>query len=372
MQFYVVGFLASGNSFWVKILGIILIIGFGAFYVLQGTAGIIEETTEVLSERTKIAGGVLQSVGTAFPDMVLGIVAAVISLRLRDSDYAAAINFAIIAAATTFGSNIYNIGYAIWCVFRQNSANRLGHPINIFPFLKKGGTVKPMSQHINLPAMEEIDISMDVINALTLLTMVVAVSMVIFGRIANPPAGITGDLYQLVRPIGLLILVLTIVIIFRFRKTKREKSPVPEIENEERYYEHKSGVTIWLHLLISGGAILLAAEAMVTAVETFSVITGLPFVISGVLTGVVGCLGEILVIHDYTTNPKGRIGDALVGIGMDNVVTIMGAAIVALIGGIFLGGNALILIFVLILTLNSVLMWQISKLKNYINPGFPK
>jgi uncharacterized membrane protein len=300
--------------------------------------------------------------------MVLGIVAAIISLRLRNTDYAAAINFAIIAAATTFGSNIYNIGYAIWCVFRQNSANKLGKQINMFPFLKKVGTVKPMSQHISLPAMEEIDISMDVLNALTLLTMIVAISMVIFGRIANPPAGITGDLYQLIRPVGLIVLIFAIVIIFHFRKTRRKKSPVPEIKEEERYYEHKSGLTIWLHLLISGGAILLAAEAMVTAVETFSVITGLPFVISGVLTGVVGCLGEILVIHDYTTNPNGRIGDALVGIGMDNIVTIMAAAVVAIIGGIFLGGDALILIFVLILTLNSVLMWQISKLKNYIKP----
>jgi hypothetical protein len=34
-------------------------------------------------------------------------------------------------------------------------------------------------------------------------------------------------------------------------------------------------------------------------------------------------------------------------------------------GGIFLGGNALILIFVIILALNSILIWQISKLKNY-------
>ncbi|MBP9818221.1 hypothetical protein KBC75_05775 [Candidatus Shapirobacteria bacterium] len=39
--------------------------------------------------------------------------------------------------------------------------------------------------------------------------------------------------------------------------------------------------------------------------------------------------------------------------------------IVAMMGGIFLGGNALILIFVLILMLNSLLMWQIAKLKNW-------
>jgi hypothetical protein len=43
----------------------------------------------------------------------------------------------------------------------------------------------------------------------------------------------------------------------------------------------------------------------------------------------------------------------------------MGAAIVAIMGGIFLGGNALILIFVIILALNTMLIWQISRLKNY-------
>jgi mannose/fructose/N-acetylgalactosamine-specific phosphotransferase system component IID len=73
----------------------------------------------------------------------------------------------------------------------------------------------------------------------------------------------------------------------------------------------------------------------------------------------------MLVIHNYTIHPKGRIGDALVGVAMDNIVTTLGASIVALMGGIFLGGNALILIFVIILTLNSVLLWQISRLKNF-------
>ena len=64
-------------------------------------------------------------------------------------------------------------------------------------------------------------------------------------------------------------------------------------------------------------------------------------------------------------HPDGRLGDAIVGVSMDNIVTTMGAAIVAIMGGIFLGGNALILIFVIILALNSVLIWQISKLKSY-------
>jgi hypothetical protein len=48
----------------------------------------------------------------------------------------------------------------------------------------------------------------------------------------------------------------------------------------------------------------------------------------------------------------------------------MGASIVAIIGGIFLGGSALILLFVLIITLNTILIWQISRLKNFfLNPN---
>jgi len=75
----------------------------GAFFLLRSSAKIIEETTEVLSERTQLAGGLLQSLGTAFPDMILGIVAALVSVSLRSTDYSRAINYAIIAASTTFG-----------------------------------------------------------------------------------------------------------------------------------------------------------------------------------------------------------------------------------------------------------------------------
>lgn len=55
---------------------------------------------------------------------------------------------------------------------------------------------------------------------------------------------------------------------------------------------------------------------------------------------------------------------AVVGVAMDNIVTTLGAAIVAMIGGIFLGSNALILIFVIILAANTLLIEQISRLKN--------
>jgi hypothetical protein len=118
-------------------------------------------------------------------------------------------------------------------------------------------------------------------------------------------------------------------------------------------------------LVLAGAAILLAAESMVHAIETFSHITQVPFVIAGVLAGMIGCLGEMIVVHNFSVHPKGRMGDAVMGVAMDNIVTIMGAAIVAVMGGIFLGSNALIIIFVIIFTLNTVLIGQISTLKNF-------
>jgi hypothetical protein len=365
LHYFFESFLEADFAPWIRILLVFLIIGVGAGVVLNGAAKIIEETTEVLSEKTKLAGGVLQSVGTAFPDMALGVVAAVISLRVRETSYSQAIEYAIIAAATTFGSNIYNIGHAIWCVFRQNLANKLNQSVLMFPFFRKGGEVIPMQKHERLPFIKELDTALDVVNILTVLTAMVALGMVLFGRILNSPSGMAGDLYQLIKPVGGVIFLFCVVTIYLFRKNQREASFIPEIEREEKYYRKVSGITIWIHLLISGVAILFAAEAMIHSVRIFSQITGLPYVVSGVLAGVIGCLGEMLVIHNYTIHPKGRIGDALVGVAMDNIVTTLGASIVALMGGIFLGGNALILIFVIILTLNSVLLWQISRLKNF-------
>jgi Ca2+/Na+ antiporter len=234
----------------------------------------------------------------------------------------------------------------------------------MFPGFKKLGAVTPLSQHSLKPSLKEFDTSIDVLNVLTILTATVAISMVLFGKITNAPSGIGGDLYQLVRPVGVVILILCIFAMYYFRKSEREESRLAE-EEEKNYYHKKSVTIILLHLFFSGLAILFAAEAMVNAVKVFSDLTGLPFVITGVFAGIIGCLGEMIVIHNFTVNPKGRIGDAIVGVSMDNIVTTMGAAIVAIMGGIFLGGNALILIFVIILTLNTMLIWQISKLKNF-------
>ncbi|PIZ99062.1 MAG: hypothetical protein COX77_02605 [Candidatus Komeilibacteria bacterium CG_4_10_14_0_2_um_filter_37_10] len=117
----------------VKLGAIIIVFVIGIGFVFQNTTHIIEETTDVLKDRTKLAGGFLQAFGTAFPDMVLGIVAAFLSLQLRDHDYLRAINLAIIAASTTFGSNIYNIIHATWCVYRQNVADKKIRSLLCFP-----------------------------------------------------------------------------------------------------------------------------------------------------------------------------------------------------------------------------------------------
>ncbi|MFH0834711.1 MAG: hypothetical protein V2A63_05005, partial [Patescibacteria group bacterium] len=137
-----------------------------------------------------------------------------------------------------------------------------------------------------------------------------------------------------------------------------------DILEEGKFYLHTSTLRIWFDLLLSGAAILFAAESMVKAMEVFSDMFGIPFVVTGVAAGLIGCFGEMVVVHNFSVHPRGRIGDAIVGVAMDNIVTTLGAAIVAIMGGIFLGGNSLILIFIIILAANTLLIEQISKFKN--------
>ena len=324
----------------------------------------IEETTDVLKDRTKLAGGLLQAFGTAFPDMVIGIVAALISLQVRNTDYVRAINLAIIAASTTFGSNIYNILHAFWCVYRQNLANRKHAVTLMFPPFKSGGSLKPFEEHKIKPSIAEIDGAIRTLTALTLLTAFVAISMVLFGQVKGEDAKMAGDLYQLVQPVGVILFMLCVGVLYYFRKSNRPESPVKEIIDEEQYYAKHSTWRIWLDLILSGVAILFAAESMVKSMEVFSHLTHIPFVVTGILAGLIGCFGEMIVVHNFSVNPKGRIGDAIMGVAMDNIVTTLGAAIVAIMGGIFLGSNALILIFIIILAANTLLIEQISRLKN--------
>lgn len=365
IKYLLIDFISEDYGQWVRLGASFIILYLGAVYILRGTAEVIEETTEVLSEKTKLAGGLLQSLGTAFPDMVLGILAAFVSLKLRSTDMGRAINFAIIAAAVTFGSNIYNIAHATWCIFRQNLANKKVRVIAMFPYLGKGGAVKPMQSHAIKPNLAEFETAIDVSVALTMLTGIVALSMVLFGQWHGPATTFKGDLYQLIRPVGIIIFLLCLIILYFFRKTKRGETTIPAVAAGENYYRQAKSSVIWASLLVAALAILLAAESMVGAIEAICEITNLPFVVAGVLAGIIGCLGEMMVVHNFTVNPKGRIGDAVVGVAMDNIVTIMGASIVAIMGGIFLGGNSLILIFVIIFCLNTLLIWQISRLKNY-------
>lgn len=365
LRFLVVDKLLEGTDiWWLQTIAIILIFGVGIGYVFRGTAKVIEETTDVLKDRTKLAGGFLQAFGTAFPDMVIGVVAALVSLQVRNTDYLRAVNLAIIAASTTFGSNIYNIIHAVWCVYRQNLANFRHKDVLMFPFFKTSGSLKPLEEHKIKPSVKEMDGAIRILTALTILTAFVAISMVLFGQIKGEVKGMTEDLYQLIVPVGIVLFILCAGILYYFRKSQRPESSIGEIVEEERYYGKQGSWRIWLDLVLSGIAILFAAESMVKGMEVFSQLTHIPFVVTGIMAGLIGCFGEMMVVHNFSVNPKGRIGDAIVGVAMDNIVTTLGASIVAIMGGIFLGGNSLILIFIIILAANTVLIEQISRLKN--------
>jgi Ca2+/Na+ antiporter len=357
--------LEKSEDIWMEIFAILAVLTIGIGYIFRRTAKVIEETTDVLKDRTGLAGGFLQSFGTAFPDMIIGVMAAIASLSVRDQDYARAINLAIIAASATFGSNIYNIVHAVWCVWRQNLANAEDKAVAMFPGLGFGGKLKPLREHTAKPSPREIDNAIRILTALTLLTAFVAVTMVLFGQVPESEAlGQHGDLYQLIRPVGVVLFLLCVAVLYYFRKSERPESLDSEIVKAERYYEKRSTQRIWFDLLLSGIAILLTAESMVRAIEVFSEITGTPFVITGILAGLVGCFGEMMVVHNFSVNPTGRISDAIGGVAMDNIVTTLGASIVAIMGGIFLGGNALILIFIIILASNTVLISEITRLRN--------
>lgn len=356
--------LYATELWWMQALAIFIIFSIGIGYVFRGTAKVIEETTDVLKDRTKLAGGFLQAFGTAFPDMVIGVTAAIISLQVRDTDYVRSINLAIIAASTTFGSNIYNILFAVWCIYRQNLANVKNKTMLMFPRFKAGGQLKPVKQHYIKPTIREMDDAIAVLTALTMMTAFVAVSMVLFGKVRGVEDKIPGDLYQLIMPVGIALFAICVGVLYHFRKSHRPESAIKEIIDKELYYHQQGTWRIWFDLVLSGVAILFTAESMVKAMEVFSHLTNIPFVLTGIMAGLIGCFGEMLVVYNFSVNQKGRIGDAIVGVSIDNIVTTLGAAIVAIMGGVFLGSNSLILIFIIILTANTLLIEQISKFKN--------
>ena len=304
LRFLIVDRILEGTEvWWLQVAAIVLIFGIGIGYVFRGTAKAIEETTDVLKDRTKLAGGFLQAFGTAFPDMVIGVVAAVISLQVRDTDYVRSINLAIIAASTTFGSNIYNILHAVWCVYRQNLANLKHKAVLMFPPFKAGGSLKPLAEHNVKPTAREMDGAIRVLTALTILTAFVAISMVLFGQVKGGEEKIAGDLYQLILPIGIVLFFLCVGVLYYFRKSHRPESPSKEIIEEEQYYAKQGTWRIWFDLVLSGVAILFVAESMIKAMEVFSHLTHIPFVVIGILAGLIGCFGEMIVIHNFSVKP---------------------------------------------------------------------
>ena len=361
LRFYLIKGPLNTDNLLIQLAVIIITLAIGGIVIYQ-VANYIEDITTILKDKTGLAGGLLQAFGTAFPDMALGITAAIVSLSYAGTNQLLAIQYAIVAASTTFGSNIYNIAHAAWCIFRQNKANETGKTLKMFPVVG-GGKVQPLQNHHIKPKVIEINTAISVLVALSVLTTVVVLSMVFFGKI-TPPTEITGDLYQLKWYIGVIMVALILLTLYIFRKNYGSHQ-----DDETNSFTNSHGIVLWMVLVICGVIILFTAESMVEAVVKFSEITHIPAVISGLLVGIIGCLGEMLVIHNYTVNPKGRIGDAVVGVAMDNIVTLLGASVIAIIGGIFLGGSALIAIFIVILCLNAVLIWQVAKLKDhYISP----
>lgn len=364
--------LAHTEIWWLQIIFLLVIFIVGIGFVFRGTANVIEETTDVLKDRTGLAGGFLQSFGTAFPDMIIGVVAAILSFQMRGIDYARSIDLAILAASATFGSNIYNIVHATWCVYRQNLANAHHKKVFMLPPFESWGFLHPIENHSKKPSLQEMDSAIRILTTLTVLTALTAISMVLFGKVRGTLPSISGDLYQLVLPVGAVLFIACASILYFFRKSHRAESQIEEIVEAERYYDTQKTWRIWLDLILSGIAILFAAQAMVQGMEVFSHLTHIPFVITGVLAGIIGCFGEMLIVHNFSVNPKGRIGDAIVGVAMDNIVTTLGASLVALMGGIFLGGDSLILIFIIILGSNTLLIQQISEFKNSLRAHIQK
>ena len=336
----------------------ISILSLGAIYALPKSASLIESATEILSQKTDLAAGLLQSLGTAFPDMILGVTAAILSLRILATDHDRAINLAIVAAATTFGSNIYNIGHAAWCIWRQNKADMIGKKILMFPFVKQGGMLSPLKFHRRKPSILEIDTATRLLTILTLLTSSVALAMVSFGQV-------TTTLYQLVRPAGIILFLSTAFVLYYYRSSVAHNAEADEAAATSPLTINSSTLTT-ISLIVAGVTIAITAESMIHSLELLGELTHIPYVVMGTLAGIVGCLGEMLVIHNYSIHSNGRLGDALIGVAMDNIVTILGASLVAIMGGIFLGGTSLITLFVVILTLNTILIDQINRLKTNI------
>ena len=122
LRFYVIKIPLAIDNIYIQLATVVFVLALGGVIIYQ-VANYIEDITSILKDKTGLAGGLLQAFGTAFPDMALGITAAIVSLSYAGTNQVLAIQYAIVAASTTFGSNIYNIAHAAWCILRQNQAN---------------------------------------------------------------------------------------------------------------------------------------------------------------------------------------------------------------------------------------------------------
>jgi len=336
---------------------------FAAFLVgmvcILKTAPSIGLAAQALKGRTRLAPGLLQAVGTAVPDMVIGVLAAILSLKVLQSDPAKSIHLAMIAGSTTLASNIYNIAYAAWCLWRQNTADRLGRHVLMIPGWKNTGVLTPMSVKHRKPSKAEIDAGISLLTALSVVTALCALSLVIAGKNTGASVELSVDIYRLGRWPAVIILVLCAYLLFAFRKAHG-----PSLSQTDSERVKIANWKVWLSLLAGGCVLVFSAQAVIAAILESATRASIPVTVAGSVAALIGCLGEMAVIHDFSVHPHGNVMDAVTGVAMDNFVTLIGACSIALLGGIYLGGAEAILIFVCILMANTLLIFQTSRLGN--------
>ncbi len=344
---------------WISIAFVLQLLA--GIYCIVKTAKTIGAVSQSLKYQTGIAAGVLQAIGTALPDMAIGILAAILSVREASGDYYRSIQYGMVAGSTTLGSNIYNILFASWCVWRQDKSDRVKREVLMFPLIKKWGRLTPLSQQELKPTLREISSSLTLLLILSAITALVAISVVFSGIIESSPELFQQDIYKFDKGMALFILMACLFLIYEFRKAQ-SSSNVKEKTNLED--TGNSVIRNWFFLLVATFILFISAYMVIEAITRISELTNIPIEVLGMATALVGCLGEMTVIYDFSIHQSGTIIDAITGVTMDNFFTIVGTCLIALIGGIYLGSSTAIIIFICIMLANTVLIVQTAKLKD--------
>lgn len=346
---------------------IVFVSMFSAFllgiYLLRETSKIIQNATAVLKDRTNIMGKLLQPSGAAFSNIIIGVVAAILSWMLTTSDPVKSVNLSILATTTIFGSFAYIIFFAVWCIYRQNVANRKGKIISVVPLTGIAGLIKPIKLHKTNPKMEDFDNIMQIIGYFSFIVSLVTLGIIGFGKIIriSLTTGFYEILLQLSKPFGIVILLVCLGIILKYNKNKPKK----EIYDVDNIYGTLPTSRMLMDLSISIVIITFAAEAIVRSISLFAQLTHTSYLIMGLITAFIACIGEISKIHNHTINPSGKIPESLVNIFINNIVAIMVVSFVTVLGGLFRGNITSLIIFMLILLANTLLTQQVHNLKNY-------